>query len=372
MVATIIGWYGTETMGDIAILDGILSILQKKNIKKVYLGSLFQFYTERTLFEEQDIFRKNAPDIEIETFNSKNQDIANQKIMDSDLLIMGGGPLMDIEELYIIDRCFQYAYRHNKETYVFGCGIGPLFKNKYRDLVKSFFSHSKKIALRDLDSVEYAKKIYPLSITNKIEYVGDPAVISVENYKFDGHIKGYKEDIVSVNLRKYFASIYQHDSCFTEEDYIQMIDKICSKGKKVNLVPMINFSAGYDDRRYLTEIWLKGKWSNVKVIHKPFNLYELYSYYESSFGTIGMRHHSVVMQTILNGNNIILDYTEPNYGKTWGYIKTLGTEYYDNRVAFLQSDQKPSVDAIVDKLFENSHYSYDKSTIEEQYLEWLD
>lgn len=46
----ILGWYGTETLGDRAILDGILSALYLAYGEcNILLGSLYPFFTERTI-----------------------------------------------------------------------------------------------------------------------------------------------------------------------------------------------------------------------------------------------------------------------------------------------------------------------------------
>ena len=74
MIVSIIGWYGTETLGDRAILDGILCVLDKiEPCCKVNLGSLFPFYSQRTLREEESVFHESAPKIEIAVFNLKNK-----------------------------------------------------------------------------------------------------------------------------------------------------------------------------------------------------------------------------------------------------------------------------------------------------------
>lgn len=57
MEITIIGWYGTETIGDRAILAGIISLLSKSiSNLSIRLGSLYPFYSERTLYEDSDFF----------------------------------------------------------------------------------------------------------------------------------------------------------------------------------------------------------------------------------------------------------------------------------------------------------------------------
>ena len=69
MVATIVGWYGTETKGDVAILDGIINVLEAKGIHDVLLGSLFPFYTERTLYENELLFLETAPNVSLSVFS---------------------------------------------------------------------------------------------------------------------------------------------------------------------------------------------------------------------------------------------------------------------------------------------------------------
>jgi polysaccharide pyruvyl transferase WcaK-like protein len=52
MNITIIGWYGTETVGDRGILAGILDIINISEVDNIFLGSLYPFFTERTLSED--------------------------------------------------------------------------------------------------------------------------------------------------------------------------------------------------------------------------------------------------------------------------------------------------------------------------------
>ena len=74
MVVSIVGWYGTETCGDRAILDGILSVLGEiEENAIVQLGSLFPFYSKRTLLEEENVLKKTAPQIRIDIFDIKDK-----------------------------------------------------------------------------------------------------------------------------------------------------------------------------------------------------------------------------------------------------------------------------------------------------------
>lgn len=371
MISTIIGWYGTETMGDIAILDGILSVLSKKGIDTVYLGSLFPFYTERTLLLEKERFSSTAPSVTINLFDIKDPKECFSVIQKTDCLIFGGGPLMDIEELYLMKECFKLAKKRSKQTFVFGCGIGPLFNSRYIKLVEEIFLNSDKISLRDMESLKIARTYFPKSICDKIVCLGDPAIISIEQYYKNTKIN-QTEDCVCINLREYPERIYQHKSILKKDDIVKMIDKVSQRVETVFLVPMLDFAPGCDDRRYLTELDLAIKKDTVKVLHDPLSLSDLYKLYSSAMGCIGMRHHSVVMQTILCGNNLIIDYTEPNTGKTQGFIKSLCAEtFYNDRTVYLQTDSNPDLDRFVDKLFIGEKYKYQLSSIEDDYLAWF-
>ena len=77
---------------------------------------------------------------------------------------------------------------------------------------------------------------------------------------------------------------------------------------------------------------------NCIVQNEPLSLSEtMLSFYRAELN-IGMRFHSVVLQTILNGNNIILDYTEPNKGKIYGFLKDIDEiNFYKDRYWVLQN-----------------------------------
>ena len=54
----IVGWYGTETIGDRAILAGLVHIFSKVfDEYEIQLGSLFPDFTERTVLEDDEFLR---------------------------------------------------------------------------------------------------------------------------------------------------------------------------------------------------------------------------------------------------------------------------------------------------------------------------
>ena len=110
--ATVIGWYGTETIGDRAILAGIIRLLSEvASDITIDLGSLYPILSERTLSDDGVFFEQCAHQskLKITLFDSQKRQELERSIKHSDVTIMGGGPLMDIEQMYMYRHHFLYT-----------------------------------------------------------------------------------------------------------------------------------------------------------------------------------------------------------------------------------------------------------------------
>lgn len=364
---SIIGWYGTETMGDRAILDGIFSVLSEIIPECcVKLGSLYPFYSERTLYEERDVLKQTAPKIKTELFDIKEQLERENAIKESDLILVGGGPLMDLEELFLLKKCFEQAKIHNIPTIIMGCGIGPLMKSNYRECVKNLFELSTAIWVRDRLSLMFAKELWGDCFS--IEYVGDPAVISVENYKKRMQ-NNERNNTLAINFREYPGTSYGKERDFSMISARHLLEFVKDKYEQIVLYPMHTFGIGNDDRLFLSRLLLDQQYENIRVMHKPLNLYELYECYANAKACVGMRYHSIVLQTILNGNNIVINYTDPKYGKIRGFLENIGAgNFYQNRILELSSELDYTV---IYELEKGNHYQYTYSEMKKEYVEHL-
>ena len=92
MKICVIGWYGTETIGDRAILAGLISVF-----KDVYtdfeleLGSLQPFFSERTVNEDYAFYKCiTGREIPIKIFDTKRPDELKAAIKRCDMLVMEG------------------------------------------------------------------------------------------------------------------------------------------------------------------------------------------------------------------------------------------------------------------------------------------
>ena len=83
-------------------------------------------------------------------------------------------------------------------------------------------------------------------------------------------------------------------------------------------------------------------------------------YYDAYF-CVGMRFHSVVLQTVLNGKNYILDYTEPQKGKIYGMLDELNiVDVYASRYTSLLDN--PDIDNLI---IECQRYEADFSLLDD-------
>ncbi|MBZ9787857.1 polysaccharide pyruvyl transferase family protein [Psychroflexus sp. CAK57W] len=313
----IVGWYGTETVGDKAILAGIINYYKSEfnNEVEFVIGSLFPFVTKRTCYE----LSINAKVVSTKTFEL----FAYAK--SSDIVVMGGGPLMDINELYVPLLGFKVAKAYGKKTIVFGCGIGPLKFEKFKNAVKDILLLSDEIKLRDHKSIEIAKSY---GITTEIEFFGDPAKKYLQAISENLSIE--KENIITCYLRdwtfEYFVGTQEAfaiEKNKFEESLAGLIKKQ-AKEKNVERIEfhhMHNFVIGNDDRdfsRYFIEKYFRDD-KRIYINKKLSTVDNIAHSMKKSRLNICMRFHSVLFAHTLETDFIAIDYTLG--GKIHAYLK---------------------------------------------------
>lgn len=346
MKITIIGWYGTETIGDRAILAGLISFFNKTYDNfEIKLGSLYPFFSQRSINEDYSFYKEIIKkDFKIDIFNSKKSKELVNAIKDSDLVVMGGGPLMDLAEVFMVEYAFRKAKKIGVKTALLGCGIGPLFCEEYKKSVFYITKNSDLIILRDNVSKNSLREIYRdyKQVLDDISvYVSyDPAVECTLEYKKSNNVEQKK--YIAVNLRE-FPTEYnnKNDGKNINIELERFIKNLALKYKDrdIRLIPMHYFHIGGDDRAFLNSIAINLNLNNIKVQNPNLSLKQTLDIYQGAYINIGMRFHSVVLQTIGNGKNYVLDYTEPKKGKIYGFLKDIDkTGFYKSRYLSLQED----------------------------------
>lgn len=339
---TILGWYGTETIGDRAILAGLFRIFGECfDSFSIKIGSLFPFLTDRTLLEDEPFYRSISGNKmkDVSVFPCLSVGSLKHNINSSNYVFFGGGPITDISYLYAIEYGFKYAKNKKKKTGLIGCGLGPFYKKEYHDCLFRLIKMSDVIILRDTVSNAF---LPTKQSSINVVYSVDPAVFAADYYS---------QKMVADNSLKYtvfnFRDISVVNTALTNDKYTDFFinsirNELDNGAESVLLVPMHTFSVGGDDRYYLNRISRFVNDSKVVVQNEPLSLAETMSKYQNAAFCYGMRFHSVLLQTILNGRNCVFDYTNKKTGKTIGLLQGLGVfdtlEKYDRYMSL--SDEK--------------------------------
>ncbi len=345
MKLAIIGWYGTETIGDRAILAGLIKLLLEVDDSiELYLGSIYPFFSERTIHEDIDFYKKitGKNNIKINLFDSRNHKTLTQTIKMVDCIAVGGGPLLDVSWMYMIEYAFMKAKKHNKKTILLGCGLGPLNKRTYLKAACNIIKYSDFCIFRDEASLNWANEL----VENKQNMFAliDPAAFAAAEYIKRDTNEVENDNYIVVNLREFPMEYAINDTKDRIEEinqsFIQMLKNLAVQGMPVRLIPMHYFSIGGDDRKYLNQLAMRVNLPNVHVQNDPLTLEETMHVFKHAKIAIGMRFHSVVLQTICNGNNYVLDYTNPINGKIGGFLNQVnGMEFYKNRYMNIQKEK---------------------------------
>jgi len=369
----IIGWYGSGTLGDRSILLGLAKVFNDTYPKTtIYLGSMNLFYSERCLFEDRNIYKLLAPNVKISLFDIKDKNEYRNIINKSYMVAMGGGPIMDLHELSVIQYGFRYAKKQSIKTALLGCGIGPLLRDKFKKIVADILVKSDLSIFRDPNSVLTANVIvreYGEIMNTPIYSLHDPAIIPI------GVFKKYKDTNINnnnyllISMRDFPARIFESTkNASLDQNFAQILIKLSASYEKIILAPMHTFSHGNDDRIYLSELKHMANCNNIEVIQKPLNVFQMFSLIKNASACIGMRYHSIVFQTYLNGKNAIIDYTYPGVGKIASYLDQINGKEQFKKLYINLHDGKVKYDEFIDNVSNINSvdpFSFDENVFDE-------
>ena len=315
----IIGWYGTETAGDKAILGSIIKKLHDANSNsRINIASLFPFVTKRTLHE------LNVNATIVKTYSMEYLKACKS----ADVLIVGGGPLMGIESLGFVLKALLKAKQFNIPTIVEGCGIGPLLKREHISAVQEILRLSNSIKVRDMASLSW---VLEKTGRNDVVCSGDPAISFVRHWKQENtpcritskenHIACFLREITSEYANGLNPGDFIKFKKYFEDELGNMIIYLVEKtGLKPLFMPMHNFAIGMDDRDYarrFANTYLKRYEKELgQKIYSPQDILAIMN--KSNFN-LCMRFHSVLFADTIGAPFIAIDYT--GGGKIKGYLE---------------------------------------------------
>lgn len=330
----ITGWYGTETIGDKAILMEVIYSLRESNPNvKFSITSIVPGLSNLTN-------KELGLNFEIHELSKINF----SKLNHIDAVVFGGGPLMDSSQLKYIEVLFKWANSIGKKTVIFGCGVGPIKKKINNKLISSILTNSSSAFFRDKNSAKLAGE---LGFKGELLWSCDPALRFVRRWSNNNKKVASLNKVVAL-LREQTAEYSKNCINITYENikiFNYFLNSLSSDFDIISLLPMHTFWYGNDDREYIKSI------NDYKVIPSFKNSSNIFTLHDmlvnlksSSFG-LPMRYHGHIFMAALGIPFISIDYT----GKG-GKISSLMNRYGLQKMS-ISTDQLNKDDVLAPLFF---------------------
>jgi polysaccharide pyruvyl transferase WcaK-like protein/sulfatase maturation enzyme AslB (radical SAM superfamily) len=315
--ALIVGWYGTETLGDKAILGGIIGALRNRyDALDIHLVSLDPAVSLLTLEQMPDLGDVSICNV-----------YEGLKLLNNiDMLIFGGGPLMAINNMAEMQVFFERSRQLGKLSVVAGCGVGPFGRQFHNDSIKSLLSSADIRIYRDHKSLDNAQC---LGIASDSDFVAeDPAftwlqtslnALPVVDDKKGGDTFRLLLGLRDWPVEQYAAHLSQTEAYRIKEHFeeclLDSLREIATRYEYLVLVPfpMCTNSHGGDDRWYLRSLIrkmssFKGRF-DMSCLSKELTPSEALNVFRMADAALAMRFHSLVFALASGLPTVAIDYT---------------------------------------------------------------
>lgn len=311
----ICGWYGTETLGDKAILGGIISaIRQALGDVQFTLVSLFLYVTEMTRLQMTEL-------VDIQIVDPKE---GIRIAASMDLVVFGGGPLMaQIDQLAEMEVIFSAANKHGIPTLLAGCGVGPLGNKWHNKSIARILSTASMRIYRDAKSRELAA-VLGVDVTDDI-VAEDPAFTWLKKQLGDFKSKPPADHkILLLGLRDFpYAEYAKHlstEKSLEAKDHYE--DVVITALEKLSLqhsdliirpLPMCTNHFGNDDRWFYRRLFRNNEqlkdYLDLSLLGPELTPLQYCEAFKGAHVMLAMRFHSLVFALGLNVPTIAIDYT---------------------------------------------------------------
>ena len=301
MKIVICGAYGYGNLGDEAILDGTLKILQTNHKKDDLLA--FSFDPEETT----------------RLHNVKSTKINIIDLIKSEKVIVGGGGLFFGRMMRVFIALILISKFLGKEVEIFRVGVSETKSKINRFLMKLAFNMTDKISVRDEKSKSILRSY---GVSKNIDVLDDPAY-SIFDHSGEMKKRSIGIECIGMALKRIDDEMVNKN---TEDVFVEFINYVTSKYKiKVYLVPFcIHKKAPFENDMILAnriEQRLKNKEEFTIIV--PKNTEDLVNVFRRFDIFIGMRLHSLIFSTTNNIPSIGIAYADKIKQAVRKKIKTI-------------------------------------------------
>ena len=309
----ICGWYGTETLGDKAIVAGVINAMRAQlgDDLAFTVASLNPYITEMTRSQMPEL-----NDVEIVTLEQASSLSATM-----DYVVFGGGPVMAIEPLAPMEVVFERARAAGVTTIAAGVGVGPLGRPWLNQSIARILELCDFRIYRDEKS---RRNAMGLGVRAEEDLVAeDPAYtwlcdLPCESSSNDRH-KVLLLGLRDFPYRSYASELSESEALKIRQNYesvvIGAVEALISKNPNliVRPLPMCTNHFGGDDRwfyrRLFRQLVTKGAQLDYSLLGPEQAPLHYVKAFEEADAVLAMRFHSLVFGTALGANCVAIDYT---------------------------------------------------------------
>jgi polysaccharide pyruvyl transferase WcaK-like protein/molybdenum cofactor biosynthesis enzyme MoaA len=324
----ICGWYGTETLGDKAILAAVVEVIRATlgASTEIAVVSLYPYLTRVTQLQMIDLAGVSVIGL----------DEAFARTANGDYLVFGGGPLMAIDNMAEMLSLFQTAKRCGTTTVIAGCGVGPFGRQAQTRSIADLLRLSDHRIYRDERSRELAQE---LGIASDADSVAeDPAFTWIERAQTElVDSAPSRRPTLLMGLREFPAAQYAPDHSTAQRQAIAQayeaavidgLELLVAQHPDILLrpLPMCTNQYGGDDRWFYRRIF-RGRTALMAALDTSLLGAELppldyLNAFKSATAVLAMRFHSLVFALATRRPAVAIDYTLRR-----GKVYALATKY---------------------------------------------
>ncbi|KAA3664226.1 MAG: radical SAM protein [Chloroflexi bacterium] len=311
----ICGWYGTETLGDKAIIGGVVSSIKEAiGPAKIHLASLEPYISKITV--------QQMPELSGCTVYSISDAI--QLANTVDLVVFAGGPIMAIDAIAEMTTIFYGAERAGVPTLIAGCGVGPLGSEHHNRAIAKLLSLASHRIYRDQRSLDLAQTLGIDTVNDEV--AEDPAfawLCKQESFAKDSN--NNSDPRLLLGLRDWTFHEYANDldpknahqikTRFEREVIISLLQLIeIYPQLKIYPFPMCTNHIGQDDRwfyrRFFRNVDNKlAEALDMRYLGRELSPLESINAFNSATAVLTMRYHSLVFSLAMGKPCVSIDYT---------------------------------------------------------------